>query len=276
MEYNGDDTAVMVAAAREIATRSDDVIHDPYAGDLVRAAGGLDLSQFPEDMVDRVVTSVTVRTHFLDGVLATAIERGVLQIVLLGAGLDARPWRLNLPADTRTWLVDLPTTAGVTEQVLGAPKSGSVTTVEADLRNPRWADELAASGFRADQPTVWIAEGLLFYLDSDVATAAVTQAGYLSSPGSMLGFAHFGPASAQEAMSRDMSRTAGTYGSEFVSTIRTCEQFLENTGWSVDSSTTIAREAERLGQHVKYGEVPGEEVTWLCEASRESPRQRDR
>src|SRR5690349_16595887 len=51
---------------------------------------------------------VVMRTVIIDAMLADAVRRGVRTILDLGAGLDARPYRMDLPADLRFIEADLP------------------------------------------------------------------------------------------------------------------------------------------------------------------------
>ena len=58
--------------------------------------------------------------------------------------------------------------------------------VPCDLRED-WPGALLAAGFTPAQPTVWIAEGLLVYLDWDEVQGLIADLTGLSAPGSRLG-----------------------------------------------------------------------------------------
>jgi methyltransferase (TIGR00027 family) len=68
----------------------------------------------------RVALGMALRTRELDDILRRFCASGGRQVVLLGAGLDARPWRLReeLPRDLRWFAVDHPATQAATLNVL--------------------------------------------------------------------------------------------------------------------------------------------------------------
>ena len=132
---------------------------------------------------------VVARTLFLDDLLAEAVQQGCRQVVLLGAGFDARAFRLPWPPGTRCFEVDTPDVLGPKDQVLAAEHAVpgcERLVVPCDLRDD-WPAALRAAGLDPAQPTAWIAEGLLVYstaADVDRLLAKVTS---LSAPGSWLG-----------------------------------------------------------------------------------------
>ena len=46
----------------------------------------------------------------------------------------------------------------------------SWVTVAADLQNPGWTQQLIQQGFSREVPTIWVAEGLLYYLGPTTVT----------------------------------------------------------------------------------------------------------
>ena len=53
---------------------------------------------------------IAVRTRFTEDALAAAVERGVSQLVILGAGLDTYAWRGAMRQRVRVFEVDHPAT----------------------------------------------------------------------------------------------------------------------------------------------------------------------
>merc|ERR1719174_2273354 len=136
------------------------------------------------------------RTRFGDDLLAEAYERnGARQLVLLGAGFDARAWRVPLP-DLRVFEVDQPTTFNVKEPLV---KNEALTVAErravpADFTvRGAWSRSLKAAGFDPAVPTVWLLEGLLMYLSASDTQDLMQDVGALFAPGSgvVLGGAPF-------------------------------------------------------------------------------------
>ncbi len=98
---------------------------------------------------------VVARTVFLDEMLNQACADGARQVVLLGAGFDARAFRLPWPPGVRCFELDTPGVLGVKEQVLNAQQARpgcERIPVPCDLRAD-WPARLAAARFtRAGRP----------------------------------------------------------------------------------------------------------------------------
>ena len=172
-------TALMVAAARAMEThRVDSLARDEFAEHFVRAAPAS--SDWPVRIEDvrggdanplwgRLGRYFGVRTRVLDDRIAASVLAGARQVVLLGAGLDARAFRLDLPRGTVVYEVDRPDVLAFKRSVLdalGARQTATSRWIAMDLRED-WANALLAAGFSATAPTVWLAEGLLLYLPAD-------------------------------------------------------------------------------------------------------------
>src|SRR5690625_150600 len=192
-------TATMVAAQRALATTGPDkLIDDPFAARLVRAVG----IDFFTRMVDgevafpdgedfdpvRMGHGMGVRTRFFDEHFLAATQNGIRQAVILAAGLDSRAYRLDWPAGTVVYEVDMPQVIDFKTNALadlGAEPTAQRRTVAVDLRDD-WPAALRASGFDPAAPTVWSAEGLLIYLQPDAQDALFDTITALSAPGSRL------------------------------------------------------------------------------------------
>ncbi len=101
------DTALWIAAlrARESA-RADAVFDDPLAAVLAGERGRKIAQSIPRPAM--VAWGVVARTSAIDRLIRDGIDAGVDTIVNLGAGLDTRPYRMQLPAHL-TWIeVDFP------------------------------------------------------------------------------------------------------------------------------------------------------------------------
>ncbi len=93
-------TAAVRAGERE---RPDRLVDDPWAADLAGPEGMAWLAGRPEGSVLPIV----IRTRYFDDWLrAVAIEGPLRQVVLLGAGLDTRAWRLPWPAGAVVYELD--------------------------------------------------------------------------------------------------------------------------------------------------------------------------
>uniref|UniRef100_A0A383VJH4 S-adenosyl-L-methionine-dependent methyltransferase n=1 Tax=Tetradesmus obliquus TaxID=3088 RepID=A0A383VJH4_TETOB len=134
------------------------------------------------------------------------------QVVLLGSGMDTRPWRLALPPGIAWFEVDRHdvlaakraelSRSGVKFTAAAAPSSssssssstggsagtelraGSWSCAAVDLQVPGWTAELLAAGLDPQAPTAWLAEGLLYYLDPSCVGGMLQEAASISAPGS--------------------------------------------------------------------------------------------
>lgn len=196
-------TATMVAAARAIATNTDDpVINDPFAEPLVRAVGVDFLTRWAtgdlaaadiddEDSswkLEHMPAAMAARTRFFDSFFHDATQAGIRQAVILASGLDARAYRLSWPDDMTVFEIDQPEviafkTAALAE--LGAAPTVDRRTVAIDLRQD-WPAALRQAGLDPNQPTAWIAEGLLGYLPPEAQDLLMDNITALSAAGSRL------------------------------------------------------------------------------------------
>ncbi len=114
----------------------------------------------------KLQTSLIARTRFFDERVLAALSAGVGQVVILGAGYDDRALRFRTPG-VRFFELDHPATQADKARRLRAMKTGSggPTLAPADFRADDVAGVLEASGHDAGQPTLFLCEGLLVYLD---------------------------------------------------------------------------------------------------------------
>ncbi|GAB2568659.1 class I SAM-dependent methyltransferase [Nocardia heshunensis] len=190
-------TALGVAAIRAYETsREDALFRDPYAAKLVGAvaspgwnnlmAGSLSGQSFTDgDLRGWSMGSVLIaRTVYFDEYFAAAVRAGIRQIVILAAGLDARAYRLEWPSGTRIFELDQPKVLAFKARALADDEpAADRREVAIDLRQD-WPKALLDKGFEPEQPTAWLAEGLLRYLPGDAQNRLLEQVLELSAPGS--------------------------------------------------------------------------------------------
>lgn len=142
--------------------------------------------------------SVTVRQRYAEDALDEAVERGVGQYVILGAGLDSFAYRRSdLASVLRVFEVDHPTTqqwkrARLRELHVTHPSN--LTFIPIDFEQHTLADGLHAGGHRPDLPTFFSWLGVTHYL---TAEAVFTTLRYVASlaAGSEIVFQYFLPES---------------------------------------------------------------------------------
>jgi methyltransferase (TIGR00027 family) len=167
MEGTASKTALMVAAYRARASRRvDPICSDPWANGLAGAVG-LELSIAFDRHFPHMELWIALRTAFLDAQVSQATDRGVAQVVLLGAGFDARAARLARDG-VRFFEVDHPATQAEKRARLaelpGYP-ADAAAFVSCDFESGQdFVDQLSAAGFDTGSPAVIVWEGVVAYL----------------------------------------------------------------------------------------------------------------
>ncbi|MFE9576500.1 SAM-dependent methyltransferase [Nocardia sp. NPDC006044] len=195
-------TAIGVAVVRVLeSNRPDRLYDDPLARVFAEAArrgfaetadGARRWAQL-EELAEAFYPGRTLSVRLVDDQVGAAVEQGCRQIVVLGAGLDTRAFRLALPPDIRLFELDLPELFAFKEPILAS--AHAVPTCERyvvgiDLRAD-WAEALRINGFRPDLPTHWVDEGVLGYLARAEALRVAETLTELSTPGSRFGVVRF-------------------------------------------------------------------------------------
>jgi len=92
--------------SKQTKARPDRLFSDRFAKILIGDAGPSIAARMPNTR--QAAWSVVIRTHVIDQLIHDAIARGADCVVNLGAGLDTRPYRMNLPKNFRWIEVDFP------------------------------------------------------------------------------------------------------------------------------------------------------------------------
>jgi methyltransferase (TIGR00027 family) len=137
-------------------------------------------------MVRRVARVIPLRTVAIDAALRSA--PALDQLVILGAGLDARAWRMGELADAIVFEVDHPATQAWKRERTAAlpPVAREVRFVPVDFQRDSLDDALAQAGHATGVPTVWIWEGVVRYLSRAAIEATLDAVARRSAPGSRL------------------------------------------------------------------------------------------
>jgi O-methyltransferase involved in polyketide biosynthesis len=149
----------LTLCARALDNRSPQpVLGDAAADQIVRS---LDYDYGKLDIDTNLRLSVALRAKKLDQVAAGFLARHPDAIGLdLGAGLDSRAARLDVPATVDWYDVDFPAVAAARESVV--PTHPRAHVIGADVRDPGWLDAVPN-----DRPAVITADGLMGFLTQD-------------------------------------------------------------------------------------------------------------
>jgi methyltransferase (TIGR00027 family) len=178
-------TALMVARQRAAHQLLDhgSVLYDPFAMKILRE-DEKDVLQFanahPLASIGRLFT--TARSRIAEDALSTAVQRGIRQIVILGAGLDTFALRNPHRArEIRIYEIDHPATQAWKRERLDEAQIAVppwLTLVPVDFEQDDVGEKLAAAGFQQNSPAFFTWLGVVPYLAENAIGRTL---GYMSS-----------------------------------------------------------------------------------------------
>jgi methyltransferase (TIGR00027 family) len=264
-------TALGVAGARALESqREDRLFEDPLAGAFLAAAGWqrpdpADLEAGRRGRLGAMAAWVVTRTRFLDDLLLDAAGDGVRQVVLLGAGLDSRAFRLPWPDGTRLFELDHPEMLAFKQRVVdeeGARPTAERITIPVDLRED-WVGALRKAGFDDRAPSAWVVEGLLVYLDEEAVDRVMREITSLSAPGSRMGLT----ASSKGSIDSWRETVGEEISALWISAMPTDPAaWLDGYGWTAHAYDS--RDRMRAYGRPAPDRAEGETPTWLIDARR--------
>lgn len=176
----GSKTAERVAilrAGESMKPEGERICFDPYAihfispGILEWATHNPEEVRAMQERTDRLVpgldNSVIARVRYFDDLISRSIDEGLEQLVILGAGYDSRPYRIDGLKKIKTFEVDHPATQAMKiekiKKIFGLLPD-HVVYVPADLATDDLGQKLLENGYDRSLKTIFIMEGLLMYL----------------------------------------------------------------------------------------------------------------
>ena len=172
-------TARLIAHYRaEETERKKPLISDPYAKQL---AGDLSSYFAKHKRTKGTGDYAIVRTYYIDEKVLRpwCKDNKRSQIVLLGAGLDARAYRFSplKEGEHTVFEVDFEVVNLYKEEILKKKKPlCKLVRLSTDLAYPQWISDLQDNGFSRKIPTLWILEGVAYYLERDTFVSILMNA----------------------------------------------------------------------------------------------------
>jgi len=226
-------TARLIAHYRaEETRRKAPLISDPYAKGL---AGDLSSYFKKHKRTKSTGDYAIVRTYYIDDkVLKPWCENHKRsQIVMLGAGLDARAYRFAPlgEGEHTVFEVDFEVVNRYKEENLKKEKPlCKLVRLSTDLSNPQWIYDLQEKGYSRKIPTLWILEGVAYYLERDTLVSVLMNASKNCVMGSRIIADICVPGLTQAVFGPFMAHFKWGLNKEDVA------EFFRKSGWTVTSS----------------------------------------
>lgn len=181
-------SAEIIAAMRALESRrpeNERICYDPYARHLIRnkfrfvAQNNLVtklLYAYIEKKGPGLPAGIAARTRYIDDIVKQDVANGAQQVVILGAGLDMRAYRLEELKDIHVFEVDFPATQNLKLEKLKdihLPERHHLTYVPVDFNKDALSEKLSQAGFDPKIKTLFIWEGVTMYLNSEAVHATL-------------------------------------------------------------------------------------------------------
>lgn len=256
-------TAVGVCSARAVAHGRTPITRfsDPTALALLpedererveRFRAGIAPSSLRESMdrrlVDQRIKMVVSRTVAIDDAVRAAHTP---QLVILGAGLDGRAWRMPELADVTVFEIDHPDSqrAKRTRAAALQPTARDVRFVPVDFARDSLADALSTAGHDPAHPTTWVWEGVIMYLARPDVEATLRVIEGRSAPGSRLVLLYLSPSLLLRMVSA-LGRFVSGEAIRSIFTVDDMRALLARFGFDVIEDRDIVTIAQSLGDDV--------------------------
>lgn len=166
------ENVAFVRALESLKPEGERICYDPYAARFLSqqylmfmemAACDPSRTPFPG-----IHNSLSTRVRYFDDFVKRSIDEGLEQLVILGAGYDTRAYRIEgLRGKVRVFEIDHPGTQSVKiekiRDIFGSLPD-HVEYVSVDFETEDFGQKLLEYGYKKSQKTVFIMEGLLYYL----------------------------------------------------------------------------------------------------------------
>jgi len=186
-------TAQGAAAERAVLTDMG-VLADPFARRMLTPSMVAIVNvvrHLPTQVSARSVTlaGLAARVLWFDAQVTEALNAGITQIAVIGAGYDSRAWRFRREG---VQFFELDHGATQQEKVRRAPGPGPIY-VAADLTTQGAAEALVEHGLDTSRPVLFVVEGVTMYLDEKIVRDQLGGLGKTSAVGSRLAVDFYPP-----------------------------------------------------------------------------------
>jgi methyltransferase (TIGR00027 family) len=200
----------------------------------------------------------SILTRYFDDALVRAVRTfGIAQVVLLGAELDTRAFRLAWPTGLVLFEVEHDAVLQRKESVLrtlGAKAACERRVVRADISAP-WQRKLLAAGFATDRPAAILIPSGLVHLEPSTVTRLFRALRQIACAGSWIGVPLFGADTIDSPFMKPLLDKHATLGwPPWKFGVRDPEAFLAEHGWNAECDV-LGSPGSSYGRW-RYGYVP--------------------
>jgi methyltransferase (TIGR00027 family) len=217
----------VVAGDRSLAVSCEDRFAELFLGRKHRLLAAISSNKVTRRLMDVAAPGsygfTIARTRHFDEALLQQVRTGIEQLVLLGAGYDSRPFRFrDLLRGIRIFEIDHPATQARKRQMLkraGQPSPPNLSYIPVDFNKKSLGQALVDRGFATQKRTLFLWEGVSYYLPLPVVEDVLDFVGDCASGSSVV---------LDYATRRFVDGDASTHGSKQVARWlkRIGEQFL--------------------------------------------------
>ena len=238
------DTAFLAAAYRAKETeRADALFRDPLAALLAGERGRRIIDALPPKAFIGGWT-VVIRTRVIDAMIREAIASGIDTVLNLGAGLDTRPYRLDLPASLRWIEADQTHVIDYKENLLANETSRCrLERVRLDLSDDAARRAFLASTAETSPNILVLTEAVTPYLTE--ASVAALAADLRAHPSFRCWINDYFSPSSYEYRRRS-GMTSALKNAPFLFEPKDYFGFFRQTGWVPQQERYLAEEAEKF------------------------------
>lgn len=264
-------------AEKELAGKTDSATHSHTDGLQMQSGPGM--RKRSDSKRQYCVTRFALRTKLIDDQVLAALSNSkisedqpetVRQVVVLGAGMDTRAWRMDLPEGVKWFEIDMKDV--VAAKNIGLQRAGAQTAADqqdcrfplkaasfknfsADLNRRYWIEMLIAAGWSNKAPTLWLAEGLLMYLTQKSSEHLLQDMADHSTKGSVL-LTQLFRESAREANQEYYATVSNKHLKALKTTFTSFvpdnfQQYLEEFHWKVNTGLSNADLHQAVAPHLE-------------------------
>jgi methyltransferase (TIGR00027 family) len=188
--------------------------------------------------LQRLSHAMAVRTVAIDDAIRASATP---QVVILGAGLDGRAWRMPTLANSVVFEVDTPDTQADKRTRVGGLASAArdIRFVPVDFTRDSLDDALAQAGHDERVATTWVWEGVVMYLTPSDIETTLADIARRSAAGSWLIVAYHRPAFLLRFLAPMLRRMGEPLRSAF--TAEQMDAMLRTHGFSVVRDETLSK-----------------------------------